>query len=68
MVLLKNSTKHLKTEETNLYNGFPTYFKSPIALIPKLGKKKDTHTHTYKLMNSDTNILNKVLANQIQHV
>ena len=52
-------------EEGTLPNSF---YEATITLIPKADK--DT-THTQKdrliaLMNTDTNILNKILANQFQ--
>ena len=54
-------------EEGTLPNSF---YKATITLIPK-ADKDTTHTHTQKdrlmsLMNIDTNILNKILANQFQ--
>ena len=49
-----------------------SFYESTITLIPKPGKDNmhmDTYTHNYRpvsLMNTDTKILNKILANQIQ--
>ena len=60
-------------EEGILPNSF---YEATITLIPKPDQKKkqkkNTHTHTHKklqaniMINIDTNIISKMLANQLQ--